>query len=160
LRLFATLIEEGWWCKARVFESNLTTRFRLVKLPIGSPLGTPEADMKKTILGFACVAVLPLAGCSRSDHSAKEKAEAGRGTFVSTNGEAVTAIYFKTGGARDRGTVQLRFSNKTQEELFQALSASGARYTNNTTEWWEHQGEATYEVGGTNRFRGKIMSSK
>jgi len=41
-----------------------------------------------------------------------------------------------------------------------AISASGARYTNGTAEWWEHQGEATYEVGGSNIFRGKIMSSK
>jgi membrane-bound inhibitor of C-type lysozyme len=72
----------------------------------------------------------------------------------------VTAIYFTTGEPRGGGTVRLHFPDKTEVELYSAVSASGARYTNNTAEWWEHQSEATYDVGGTNIFHGKIMAPK
>ena len=116
--------------------------------------------MKNVILCFVCAAILPMAGCTPSDKAADLQSETGRGTFVSANGEAVTAVYFKEGITWDHATVQLFFPDKTQARLNLAISASGARYTNETAEWWEHQGEATYDVGGTNVFRGKIMPSK
>jgi membrane-bound inhibitor of C-type lysozyme len=140
--------------------SDLTPQFCLVKLSPGSAHHTPGNNMKNKTLCCACIAILPLAGCSRSGDAASQKSEAGRGTFVSTSGEAVTAIYYETGNARNGGTVELFFPDRPRVELFQAISASGARYTNKTAEWWEHQGEAAYNVGGSNLFRGKLLPSK
>jgi membrane-bound inhibitor of C-type lysozyme len=116
--------------------------------------------MKNVILCFVCIAILQITGCSPANKVAGPKSETGRGTFVSANGQSVTAAYFKEGDAWDHATVQLLFPDKTHVQLNLAISASGARYTNGTAEWWEHQGEATYEVGGSNIFRGKIMPSK
>jgi membrane-bound inhibitor of C-type lysozyme len=116
--------------------------------------------MKNAILCFVCAAILPFAGCSHSDKAADLKSETGRGTFVSANGEAVTAVYSKEGSGWDHATVRLFFPDKTEARLNLAISASGARYTNETAQWWEHQGEATYEVQGTNIFRGKLTSSR
>jgi len=109
---------------------------------------------------FVCIALVQIAGCSRANRVADLKSETGRGTFVSAKGEAVTAIYSQDGGIPDHGTVRLYFPDKTEARLNLAISASGARYTNESAEWWEHQGEATYNVGGTNLFRGRIMPSK
>jgi membrane-bound inhibitor of C-type lysozyme len=116
--------------------------------------------MKDVILCFVCIAILQLACCSPANKVADLKSETGRGTFVSTNGRAVTAVYSNEGDTRDHATVLLLFPDKTQVQLNLAISASGTRYTNGTAEWWEHQGEATYDVEGTNIFRGKIVSSK
>ena len=111
------------------------------------------------LLSFVCIGILQLAGCSHTNKVADRKSETGRGTFISTNGQAVTAVYFKEGDTWDHATVRLLFPVKTQVLLNLAISASGARYTNETAEWWEHQGEATYGVGGTNIFRGKMVPS-
>ena len=116
--------------------------------------------MKNTILCAACVAIPLITGCTHTNDATQLKSETGRGTFASSKGEAVTAVYYKAGGTRDRARVRLLFPDKTQTELYVAMSGSGARYTNLTAEWWEHQGEATYNVGGTNIFRGQIMSAK
>jgi membrane-bound inhibitor of C-type lysozyme len=111
-------------------------------------------SMKKVIFCLTCFAVLPFASCSHSDNSADRKSEIGRGTFVSTNGEAVTAVY------SDNATVRLLFPDKSEVELFRATSGSGTRYTNGAAQWWEHQGEGSFNRGGTNIFRGKIVISK
>jgi membrane-bound inhibitor of C-type lysozyme len=110
--------------------------------------------MKKAIFCLACSAILPIAGCSHSDNSTHRKSEIRRGTFLSTNGEAVTALYF------DNSTVRLLFPDKAEVELFRATSGSGTRYTNGAAEWWEHQGEGSYNRGGTNIFHGRIAISK
>ena len=111
--------------------------------------------MKHLTLCLVCIAILPIAGCSRSNTSTSARIETGRGTFVSTNGEAITAVYYKAGDAGDHLTVTLSFPDKRQIELYGAPSGSGTRYTNNTAQWSEHQSEATYEVTGANVFRGK-----
>jgi membrane-bound inhibitor of C-type lysozyme len=117
-------------------------------------------NMKNIALCFAFIALLAVAGCSHGDNATHLRSETGRGTFVSEKGEAVTAIYSKTGGTWDHATVRLLFPDKTEAELYVAISGSGARYTNGATEWWEHQGEATYAIGGTNVFHGKVMASR
>ena len=119
----------------------------------------PET-MKHPVLCLACIAILPLAGCSHTHDGADLKAGTGRGTFVSARGDAVTAIYSKVGDTWDHATVRLLFPGKTPVELSVAMSGSGARYTNETAQWWEHQGEATYDVGGTNVFRGRWVAPK
>ena len=81
--------------------------------------------------------------------------EAGRGTFVADNGQAVIAIYFKPVTLGAPASVTLVFPNSKRVQLFQARSGSGIRFTNSLSEWWEHQSEATYQVDGTNVFRGK-----
>ncbi len=116
--------------------------------------------MKKSAFNLACVAMIAIAGCSREAGQIDQKAETGRGTFVSAEGEAVTAVYFKPGQQGGPATVELRFPGKPRLELYAAMSGSGTRYTNGTAEWWEHQGEAVYGIGGTNVFRGKIVSPK
>ncbi len=116
--------------------------------------------MKNVILCSVWIGILSIAGCSRTNQVADLKSETGRGTFVSTNGETVTAVYSREGNTWNHATVELLLPDKTKVQLNLAISASGARYTNQTAEWWEHQGAATYDVGGTNIFRGTIMPSK
>jgi len=116
--------------------------------------------VKHVIPCFVCIAILQITGCSPANQAAGPKSETGRGTFVSAKGEAVTAVYSKEDGPWGHATVRLFLPDKTQAQLNLAMSGSGARYTNWTAEWWEHQGEATYNVGGTNIFRGRIMSSR
>ncbi len=103
---------------------------------------------------LACIAVLSTAGCSPVKEAAGPTSETRSGTFASAEGDAVTALYSK------HATVRLLLPDKRQVELYLAISGSGARYTNGTAEWWEHQGEATYSVGGSNLFRGKIVASR
>lgn len=104
---------------------------------------------------FAVIAAFQLlTGCRDQKNAARLKAEVGKGTFVSAKGDAITALHY----ADD--TVRLEFQDKTAVELCLAVSASGARYTNHTAEWWEHHGEATYDIRGTNVFLGKILGSK
>lgn len=81
--------------------------------------------------------------------------ESGRGAFVATNGQSITAIYFKPVRFGAPGSVTLVFDDKKRLQLEQARSGSGIRFTNNLAEWWEHQGEATYKVNGRETFRGK-----
>jgi membrane-bound inhibitor of C-type lysozyme len=120
----------------------------------------PPGIMKNVMFFVVCISILQITGCSPTNKVADRKSESGRGTFISTNGQLVTAVYFKEGDTWDHATVQLLLPDKTKVQLNLAISASGARYTNETAEWWEHQGEATYDVGGTNIFRGKIISAK
>ena len=114
--------------------------------------------MRNTAVCLACVALV--LGCSRTNDGANAKTETGRGTFVSTNGEQITAIYYKVGNTWDHATALLIFSDKRQAELYLARSGSGTRYTNETAEWWEWHGEATYDLRGTNVFHGKDVQSK
>lgn len=102
----------------------------------------------------ACIAALGLAGC------AKPESETGRGTFVSATHETVTAIYRQEGGTGNRASVRLVLPDKTEVKLYRAVSGSGTRYTNETAEWWEHQGAATYSVAGTNVFRGTVVAAQ
>ena len=73
----------------------------------------------------------------------------GSGMFASDSGQTIRADY------RDDGTVTLLFADGITKVLSQAVSGSGARYVSGSYEWWEHQGEATYSVGGKRVFLGK-----
>jgi len=106
----------------------------------------------KTLMAL-CI-TLAVAGCTCSKTADLRTREVGRGAFVSEKGEAITAIYY----AND--TVRLHLFDKTEAELYSAISASGARYTNNAAEWWEHHDEATYDIQGRNIFKGKNRSPK
>jgi membrane-bound inhibitor of C-type lysozyme len=106
--------------------------------------------MRELVLVFEFVAVLvTCVGCSPPQPTPRSRSETGQGTFVSTNGQAVAAAYWSD------GTVTLLFPDHRRVELYRAISGSGARYTNSTAEWWEHQDEASYAVDGTNVFRGR-----
>ena len=71
--------------------------------------------------------------------------------LAAEKGEAVTASYDIQGG-----TVQVILRDKSQVKFYQAISGSGARYTNATGTFWEHQGEATYSVGDNIIFVGRV----
>jgi hypothetical protein len=75
--------------------------------------------------------------------------------ITSSNGTKVTAFYPMD--SSHRGTVRLVLPDKTHHELSPAMSGSGTRFTNGTMEWWEHQGQATWTVDGTNVFRGELI---
>ena len=52
--------------------------------------------------------------------------------------------------------MQVILRDKSQVKFYQAISGSGARYTNATGTFWEHQGEATYSVGDNIIFVGRV----
>jgi hypothetical protein len=110
--------------------------------------------MKKTFYFLASLMALALAGCSHSRPETSRHAEWGRGTFVSPNGQVITAVYL------DDDTVRLRLPNHTENKLYLTKSGSGIRYTNAVAEWWEHHGEASYYRGGTNVFTGKLAAPR
>jgi membrane-bound inhibitor of C-type lysozyme len=71
--------------------------------------------------------------------------------YVSEKDEVVSASY-----DIQAGTVQVTLPDKTQVRLYQAISASGARYTNQNATFWEHQGEATYSIGEKIVYVGRV----
>ena len=101
----------------------------------------------------ALVALLVLIGsasCALVAPSQPAASVVGSGVFVSDAGQTIRADY------RNDGTVTLTFMDGSTKVLSQAVSASGARYVSGPSEWWEHQGEATYSVNEKQLFRGKL----
>lgn len=90
----------------------------------------------------SCAATKPPKDCPSSEIL-------GATTFISSDGQAIDAVYC------DNGTVSIAFSDGSKEVLTQAVSASGARYTSENHQWWEHHGEATYSVDDEKVFVGK-----
>ncbi|MFH1349542.1 MAG: MliC family protein [Pseudomonadota bacterium] len=74
-----------------------------------------------------------------------------RATYVSDKGKRLTA-YFDT----KAHTVTVKLPTGKVATLPLAISASGARYSNDIETFWEHHGEASYWIGGELIFRGKI----
>ena len=94
---------------------------------------------------------LLLAACSTTPKlSAPTPAMTGSGVFYADDGSSISAMYYSN------ETVTLQFQDMTQQTLHIARSASGARYTLDGQEWWEHHGEATYTVNGKKIFVGKL----
>jgi membrane-bound inhibitor of C-type lysozyme len=75
------------------------------------------------------------------------------GLFVSKNGETLKAEYDNR-----NATALVTFPDKRKVRLHRAVSASGARYTGEGIEFWEHQGVATCKVGGKIVFVGKVKA--
>ncbi len=115
--------------------------------------------MNRPVLSLAAAVLVSISGCSPPPDEADATPGLARARFLSEDGVVVTAVYSLPGRAPHRATVRLSLPDKTQVELHRATSGSGARYTNDAAEWWEHQGEATYVVDGTNVFRGKASSA-
>ncbi len=96
--------------------------------------------------------VLGVTACSAVGPSRSLAAITGSGVFVSDSGQSIRADY------RRDDTVTLTFQNGTTKVLQRAISASGARYAANASEWWEHQGQASYSVNEQPVFIGKLQN--
>lgn len=72
--------------------------------------------------------------------------------YVSEQGQRLTACFDIPGK-----TVSLALPGGKSLTLPVALSGSGARYSNGSKTFWEHQGSATYEEGGRLLFKGKVV---
>jgi membrane-bound inhibitor of C-type lysozyme len=105
--------------------------------------------MESKALFLTSIATLLLTSCSPANHASNQKANVA--TYVSGKGEVVTATY-----DIQSGTVQAILPDKSRVKFYQAISVSGARYTNKTGTFWEHQGEATYSAGDSIIFVGKV----
>jgi membrane-bound inhibitor of C-type lysozyme len=106
--------------------------------------------MENKILCLASAAVLPFASCSPSNVASSPKPGNSVAIYVSDTGERLTATYDIRGH-----TVRVILPDKKQVDFYQAISASGARYTNEAGTFWEHQGEATCSIGDAIIFVGK-----
>lgn len=91
-----------------------------------------------------------LGACAATAPVQVSGAAIGSGNFLSADGTSVRAVY------SSNGTVTLTFADGASKALARAVSGSGARYTSGDAEWWEHQGQATYSVGGKQVFSGKL----
>ena len=109
----------------------------------------PQFHMK--IQGHFLIATLAvsMAACGNISPSRIQE-EIGSGTFESVDGQNIHAVYMKN------DTVRLTFANGFTKVLTRAVSASGICYVSEGSEWWEHQGEATYSLDGKRMFIGKL----
>ena len=114
--------------------------------------GPSQAGISITLLRDFLVALLMLIGSTSCASVTPPPAASivGSGVFVSDSGQTIRADY------RSNATVTLTFGDGTTKVLSQAVSGSGARYVSGSDEWWEHQGQATYSVRGTQMFVGKL----
>ena len=111
----------------------------------------PTRIVNNQILLVTSIGTLLLTSCSPANHASKQEPGTNVAIYVSEKGEAVTATY-----DIQVGTVQVILPDKSQVKFHQAISASGARYTNGIGIFWEHQDEATYSVGDSILFVGKV----
>ncbi len=109
--------------------------------------------MKRTILIFICPFVLLVAGLAQTNHATATKPVSNITIYVSEMGDGLMAAHNPT-----NQTVMVIFSDRRAFTFHQAISASGVRYTNETSVFWEHQGEATYSVGNKIIFTGKRVN--
>ncbi len=72
--------------------------------------------------------------------------------YAASNGELLTACF-----DLERQTVRITPANGSQVLLPAALSGSGARYSDGTRTFWEHQGVARYLVNDTLQFEGTLL---
>lgn len=75
--------------------------------------------------------------------------------YVSASGERLTAVF--DNAAR---TVRVTLPGGREVTLPQALSGSGARYSDGKETFWEHHGDGTYSVGDQVVFEGKAMDTE
>ncbi len=76
-------------------------------------------------------------------------------TYVSEHGKILTA-YFDTLAA----TVLVKLPDGREILLPQAISASGAQYSNGFETFWEHHGEGSFLIGDTVIFRGTVAADQ
>ena len=75
--------------------------------------------------------------------------------YVSATGERLTAVFDNAAG-----TVRVTLPGGRQVTLPQALSGSGARYSDGKETFWEHHGDGTYTVGDKVVFEGKALETE
>lgn len=72
--------------------------------------------------------------------------------YVAANGSQLSACY-----DLEHQTVRICLDNGSQVVLPVALSGSGARYSDGTRTFWEHQGVGRYLVNDTLQFEGAVL---
>ena len=75
--------------------------------------------------------------------------------YVSASGERLTAVF--DNAAR---TVHVTLPGGREVTLPQAVSGSGARYSDGKETFWEHHGDGTYSVGDKVVFEGKALDAE
>jgi membrane-bound inhibitor of C-type lysozyme len=75
--------------------------------------------------------------------------------YVSASGERLTAVFDNAAG-----TVRVTLPGGRQVTLPQAVSGSGARYSDGKETFWEHHGDGTYSVGDQVVFEGKAVENE
>jgi len=91
--------------------------------------------MKKIILVFICLFTLLVPGVAQTNSVAETKPVSNITIYVSEAGDGLVAAHNPT-----NQTVMVIFPDRRTVNLHQANSASGVRYTNETSVFWEHQG--------------------
>jgi hypothetical protein len=74
-----------------------------------------------------------------------------QGIFIASKGETMSATFNLVSK-----TVSVILPDGEHFTLPQALSASGARYSDGTNTFWEHQGGAIFEINGRQVFEGLL----
>lgn len=72
--------------------------------------------------------------------------------YAATDGKHLSACY-----DLEHQTVRVALDNGSQLLLPVALSGSGARYSDGTHTFWEHQGVGRYLVNDTLQFEGAVL---
>ena len=75
--------------------------------------------------------------------------------YVSASGERLTAVF--DNAAR---TVRVTLPGGREVTLPQAVSGSGARYSDGKETFWEHHGDGTFSVGDKVVFEGKAVDTE
>jgi membrane-bound inhibitor of C-type lysozyme len=105
-----------------------------------------------TIIGAGC------AGCpgeynhgvsAGTNVAAQQSRESIGIVYVSEDGQTLTACFDTRAD-----TVLVKLPDGREVTLPRAISASGARYSDGDTTFWEHHGEGIFQVGDSIIFRG------
>ena len=72
--------------------------------------------------------------------------------YVAANGKQLSACY-----DLEQQTVRIVLDNGSRVVLPAALSGSGARYSDGTRTFWEHQGVGRYLVNDALQFEGALL---
>ena len=109
--------------------------------------------MKKKFLIISCPFVLLIGVVAQTSGGPEPKPAGNIVIYVSEKGEGLVATHNPT-----NQTVLVIFPDRRTFTFRQAVSASGVRYTNETSEFWEHQGEATFSGGDNIVYSGKTVN--
>lgn len=115
--------------------------------------------LRRMIMVLLAFVAFILLGCVSSDTSGASAPLKVNGvkkaSYVSEKGSRLEASFDTTAN-----TVTILLPSGKKITLPRALSGSGARYSNGDETFWEHHGFASYWIGATRIFHGKVEEPK
>ena len=132
------------------------TEYSFISYPNEKAFAIAKEDLRRKILDasfsrFTKFSFKEIFKEEKDDYARKLNHDAQRAVYISERGSRLTACFNK-----NSHTVTVLLPNGREVTLPLAVSASGARYSNDRETFWEHHGEASYWINKKLAFRGKV----